>query len=119
MALWGTTRVDYENFDNDSGSSDEEYSAFVEWLSELTAMDLREAKGDPEKQKQALCRYYKRGERANLTIGELIDFLGVSSPSIIDMADYTEEEGDDLMQISDALTQDEIAQIVLPVISQS
>jgi len=53
-----------------------------------------------------LCRYYGRGERANLTPGELIDFLAVSSPSILDAAGYTEAEADALMKLSDSLTDD-------------
>ena len=46
--------VDYENYDNDTNPSDEDYSAFVEWLSKLTASELGSAKGQPEKQKQIL-----------------------------------------------------------------
>jgi|SRR5579871_2473219 len=102
------------DFDNDTNPSDADYFAFVEWLSNLTASELRESKGDPERQKQALCRYYKRGERANLTAGELIDFLGVSTPSILDMAGYTEEEGDAVMEISDTITEDDLNRTVLP-----
>ena len=72
--------MDYNKFDNDGETSDEEYFAFVKWLSAQTADELRQCKSEPEKQKRALCRYYKRGERANLTAGELIDFLGVDTP---------------------------------------
>jgi hypothetical protein len=100
--------MDYANFDRVADQSDEDYSAFVKWLSNLTAVDLRAAKGDPEQQKRALCRYYKRGERANLTAGELIDFLGVSTPSILDQAGYDDEESEALMSISDSLTDGEI-----------
>lgn len=89
--------MDFNKFGNDTDESDHNYFAYFAWLSELTAEDLRRVKGNPEQQKEALCRYYKRGETANLTAGELIDFLGVSSPSILDMADYTEEEGDALL----------------------
>ncbi len=108
--------MDFDKFDNDADESDENYSAYVDWLSELTGEDLRRAKGHSEQQKQALCRYYKRGEAANLTAGELIDFLGVSSPSILDMAGYSEEEGDALFVISDALTDQEISQAVLTAV---
>jgi hypothetical protein len=100
--------LDYETYDKDSNSSDADYTGFVEWLSNLTATELRGAKGDPEKQTLALCWYYKRGERANLTAGELIDFLGVSSPSILGKAGYTDEEGDAVMEISDAITDDDL-----------
>ena len=102
--------MDYENYDNDTDESDANYFAFVEWLSERTATELRTAKADPLAQKQVLCRYYNRGERANLTEGELIDFLAVSSPSILDMAGYSEEEGTALMEISDSLTDEDLQQ---------
>ena len=106
--------MDYNKFDNDAeDASDEEYFAFVACLSELTAGELKQAKHSREAQKLALCRYYKRGERANLTASELIDFLGVSSPCILEQAGYDEEEGDALMQISDALTKEEINSVDL------
>ena len=105
--------MDFNKFDNDTDPSDKNYFAFVAWISELTANELREVRGNPEKQKEVLCRYYKRGENANLTAGELIDFLGVSSPSILDVAGYTDEEGDALFVISDKLTDDEISRISL------
>lgn len=95
--------MDYSTFDNHTDPSDDNYFAFVRWLSELTASELRVAKGDPEQQKQALCRYYRRGDKANLTPSELIDFPGVSYPSILDMASY-----------SDSLTIDEIDHAQLP-----
>lgn len=107
--------MDYENYDDDANDSDDDYFAFVEWLSDLTAGELRRAKGDRAQQKQALCRYYKRGNKANLAISALIDYLGVSSPSIIDMADYSDDEGDALMQISDSLTESEINQVTITV----
>jgi phosphohistidine phosphatase SixA len=107
--------MDVTNFDNDAeGATDEEYFAFVAWLSEQTANELQAARGDTEAQKQALCRYYRRGLRANLTAEELIDFLGVSSPSIWEEAGYSEAEADALMQLSDSLTDDDINNVVLP-----
>ena len=106
--------MNIEDFDNDADdSSDEDYSAFVQWLSQVTAEELREAKGNPDQQRQALCRYYKRGDKANLTPSELIDFLGVSRPSILDRAGYDEEDGDAIMHISDSLTYDEILMATL------
>ena len=101
--------MDYEKFDNDADSStDAEYFAFVEWLRTRTAAELDAAGTDVEMQKKALCRYYWRGYRSNLTPGELIDFLGVSSPSILDRAGYSEAESGAVMKLSDCLTQDDI-----------
>ena len=107
--------MDYESYNNDSDPepTSEEYSAFVDWLSEIAASELRKAKENPEQQKQALCRYYKRGERANLTSGELVDFLGISSPSIFDMAGYTDEERDEAMEISSGLINEDIGRTLL------
>ncbi len=100
--------MDFANYDNDANPSDADYFAFVAWLSDLTAQELVQAKGSPRQQKRALCRYYKRGERAHLTAGELIDFLAVSTPSILDQAGYDDEEADAIMQISDGLSDEEI-----------
>ena len=104
----------YESYDNDTNQVDKDYFAFVEWLSARAAAELREAKSDPAQQKKALCRYYKRGEQANLTTGELVDFLGVSNPSILEMAGYTEEEGNAVMCIWDSITGNDIRRTALP-----
>lgn len=98
---------DFSTFNNDT-ATDEEYMTFVEWLSARTADELRQAKGNPVQQKQMLCRYYRHGDAAHLTASELIDFLAVSTPSILDMAEYSEEEANAIMVISDSLTDEEI-----------
>ncbi len=106
--------MDYETFNNDADdTTDEEYEVFVRWLSEQTASQLRAVKGDTDAQREVLCRYYARGRRANLTPGELIDFLAVSTPSILDAAGYSEAEADALMKLSDSLTDDEIDSVSL------
>lgn len=103
------SQVNPEEYDSDTSEDDAAYFAFVHWLSDRTATELREARGDAVRQRQALCRYYGRGYRAHLTPGELIDFLGVDTPSILDRAGYTATEGEELMRLSDDLTDDEIA----------
>lgn len=106
--------MDYETYDNDANENDDDYFEFVRWLEDLTVAELRQAKGDPTAQKQAILRYWGRGYRANLGPGELIDFLGANTPSILDMAGYTEEEGDAVMEMSDAATEEEVKQTPLP-----
>ena len=102
-------------FDNDADeTTNEEYSAFVEWLTELTAEEFRQAKANTIEQRKVLCCYYKRGDLANLSIGELIDFLAVSYPSVMDKAGYIYEETAKVMEISDHLPQEEIHAINLP-----
>ena len=103
------TVMDYEKYDKFENEAEDDYSTFVDWLENLTVEELRQAKGDVHEQKVACCRYFKRGYRANLSTGELIDFLGVSSPSILDKAGYSDEECQAFFQISDALTDEEIS----------
>ena len=113
-----STTTGDDGFNDEEDISNEEYHALVAGLSEQAAEELRQAKHSLEAQKSALCRYYKRGERVNLSTGELIDFLGVSTPSIIDKAGYNEEEGDALMQISDALRDEEVSSVDLPELDE-
>jgi hypothetical protein len=101
--------MDYENYDSDKDDPDEDHFQFVEWLENLTSIELRQAKGNREEQKRACCRYFKRGYKANLTTGALIDYLGVSYPAILDKAGYSDQESTELFQISDALTDEEIS----------
>ena len=101
---------DFESFDNDTDTSDENYSAFVAWLSARTTEDFREAHGDAARQKSALLRYYHTGLRANLTPAELIGFLAITSRSILDEAGYTDAESDAVMALSDGLTDREFYQ---------
>jgi hypothetical protein len=53
---------------------------------------------------------------ACLTTGALIDYLAVSSPSILEVAGYTEAEGFALFMISDKLTDDEISRTPQPAL---
>ncbi len=99
---------DDPKYKNNDETADDDYFAFVEWLETITAAELKAAKGNAVVLRQTLCCYYKRGYRAHLTPAELIDFLGVSNPSILDMAGYNEEELESAMEVSDSITDDEI-----------
>jgi hypothetical protein len=94
--------------------SDDDYFALVAALSKQAAEEFRQALGDPAQQKLALCRYYKRGEQAGLTTGELIDFLGVSADCVLDKAGYDDEAGITVMDISANLTDEDIHRAILP-----
>lgn len=105
--------MDYHKFDKYSDDSESNYAAFVEWLEQITAAELRQTRNDSELRHQALCRYYKRGLQANLSPGELVDFLGVSTPSILDRAGYDDEQGDAVMAMAGILTEEDIDRITL------
>ena len=80
------------DFDADENDSDEDYFAFVHDLEDVTVAELLAARENVEAQKQAIKRYFLRGLKANLTMGELWDFLGVSSPSILERAGFEETD---------------------------
>ena len=63
-----------------------EYEALVEGVSETAIQEFRSARGDTAKQRKAACRYFKHGIASGLSTGELVDFLGVSTPSILSRA---------------------------------
>ena len=104
------TNDDFENYDDDTNLSDDTYFEYIHRLSKLTESELREAKGNADLEKQALIRYWQRGFRAKLNARALLDYLILSYPSILEMAGYDEVEGEALIQISDALTDEEIVQ---------
>ena len=100
--------MEYENFDN-SNATDADYFAFVALLSRRTADELRSAKNHKARERTALCRYYKRGKRANLTPDELVDFIAVSDGNILEVAGYSDDESVALMHdMADTLTDAEI-----------
>ena len=48
------------------------------------------------------------GKLAGISQGELIDFLGVSSPSVLEIAGYTDEEQEQVMTLLGQLSDGEI-----------
>lgn len=89
------------------GTSELDAKAIAD-LSATTAEELRAALANPDAQRAALTRFYGRGANAGLTSGEMIDLLAVNNPSIITQAGYSAEEADALMELSEALTEDEL-----------
>ena len=86
-----------------------EYAGRIERISDIAASDFRRAIGDSAAQREACCRYFKTGYQANLSAAELLDFLAVSSPSILDLAGYSEDQVQSIMDVVARLTEDEIA----------
>jgi hypothetical protein len=75
---------------------------------EQSAGEFRNCTEDPEQQKLACCRYFRRGPLAGLSQSELIEFLGLASPSVLDLAGYPPETAQQVMEIAGRLSEDEI-----------
>jgi hypothetical protein len=87
------------------------YDALVDKLSKEAAREFRRAAGSAKEKKLACCRYFKRGAQAGLSQPELIDFLGVSSPSILAVAGYSDEEAQEIMDGLAGISDEEIANV--------
>ena len=55
-----------------------------------------------------ISRYLAFGKLAGISQGELIDFLGVSSPSVLELAGYTDDEQEKVMKLLGQLSDKEI-----------
>jgi hypothetical protein len=80
-------------------SSPQAYQRLVDAFCREAAEDFRRAAQSDEEERLACCRYFKRGEIADLSRPELIDFLGISSPSILKMAGYSDEHAQRVMEM--------------------
>jgi hypothetical protein len=63
------------------------------------ALRFVEAKGQPESIRKVLIDYLRAGDAVGCSHAELIDFLGVSTPSVLDLAEYSDPEQESVMQL--------------------
>jgi len=82
----------------------------VEWLRRYAVEQLQPAKASEVAIRSALCRYLKQGLGAGLTTGELVDWLGVTSPSLLSQAGYDDAHVARAMDILASITDREIAE---------
>ena len=73
-----------------------------------TAEEFRNCAENPEEQRQACCRYFRRGPLTCLTQTELIDSLALSAPSVLDTAGYSAEAAQQVMDMIGGISDEEI-----------
>ena len=88
-----------------------EYEAAVRKFTRLAADDFRQSAATEQQQRAAICRYFRRGAQADFSHPELIDFLGVSTPSVLDMAGYSEAAAQRVMEMLADITDEEIQSV--------
>jgi hypothetical protein len=93
--------------------SPEDYERLVDKLTKQAAADFRLASRSIQEQRQACCRYFKRGELEDMSRPELVDFLGVSTPSILETAGYSDADAQRVMEMIADISEDEIEKIVI------
>ena len=86
----------------------EEYKRAVSEFTRCAADDFRRSAASELEQRAALCRYFRRGAEADFSHPELIDLLGISSPSVLDMAGYSVAAALRVMEILRDMPDDEL-----------
>jgi hypothetical protein len=86
----------------------EDYKRAVSEFTRLAAEDFRRSGSTQEAQRAALCRYFRRGAGADLSHSELIDFLGISTSSVLDMAGYSVAAASRVMEMLRDMKDDEL-----------
>ena len=75
-----------------------DYRERIERVCGETAAQLRSCRDDLLAQLRVCCQYFEKGESESISHEELIDFLGVSSPSVLDRAGYSDSEAQRVME---------------------
>ena len=93
-----------------SSTSDEDFSPDyderIERVCREAAAEFRSCRDDLLAQIKICCHYFESGEREGISHGELIDFLGISSPSVLDRAGYSAAEAQRVMEALALITHD-------------
>lgn len=88
------------------------YNQSINELKEIFRQAFTESKGT-DKLRVVCCQYFKQGKKYGITTGELVDFLGISSPSILDEAQYSDSEAQEVMNIISLITDEEIESTII------
>ena len=89
--------------------SSKDYDQLVERICREAAEEFRRCIADQPEQRRVICRYFMRGSLADISHPELIDFLGVSSPSVLDRAGYSDEQAQRVMDMLATITDEELS----------
>jgi hypothetical protein len=97
-------RVTDSSTENDGFPPD--YEARIERVCSEAANEFRLCQGDLLAQLRVCCSYFERGEAEEISQEELIDFLGISTPSVLDRAGYSDFEAQRVMEALVLITYD-------------
>ena len=89
--------------------SADDYEELVERICSEAAEEFRRCIADPSEQRRVACRYFRSGSMADISHPELIDFLGVSTPSVLDRAGYSDEQAQRIMDMLATITDEELS----------
>jgi hypothetical protein len=96
--------VDPEDYNRLTHPSQKQLHDFVAWLRESTLPELERTRGDLAATRAVFLRFFQRGLRADLLLGELMDIL----PSILNRAHYAGPERAEVIAMLKALSLEEL-----------
>jgi hypothetical protein len=73
-----------------------------------TAIEFKACTEDTSAQRQACCRYFRRGQTLGFSQADLIDFLGLAMPSVLDAAGYLPDDAERIMELVGDISDQEI-----------
>jgi hypothetical protein len=88
--------------------SPEDREQIVGNFKEESAAEFRACIEDLDAQRRACCRYFRRGDMVGLSQSELLDALGLTMPSILDLAGYPPEDTERVMDMVGEISDEEI-----------
>lgn len=77
---------------------------FIEWLTQITVAELKAAAGDKTKLQAAVQQYLNKATAANFELEDIENIFGVNEPSIMDLAELSEEDEEILIDTFEDLT---------------
>lgn len=80
------------NYNTSTHPSAEDRAVFVEWLTAITVAELQAARENDAALAEAVKHYVDHALAAGLPFEAIEDILGISEPSIMDLAELSEED---------------------------
>jgi hypothetical protein len=84
----------------------QDYAERIEHICREAIIQFNSCHDDLLAQIRVCCNYFETGEQEGISHGELIDFLGISSPSVLDRAGYSNTETLQVMKALSLITYD-------------
>jgi hypothetical protein len=92
------------NYNAATDPSVEKRAEYIEWLTQVTLAELKAAAGDALKLKAAVQQYLTKATAANFDLEDIENIFGVNEPSIMDLAELSEEDEELLIDAFEDLT---------------
>jgi len=80
------------NYDARTNDSDEDRTAFIQWLTEQTVAELQAARDNETALHAAVKNYVKHALDAHLPFEDIEELLGINEPCIMDLAELSEAD---------------------------